>query len=89
MNAVAERPKIAPHCALPPFSVGAPVTDKDGTPTRLCRSIRAPFWVCVDGVVIADFGADETAAEALYAPLVHAHRVATGNLTPIFLGAGA
>jgi hypothetical protein len=87
MNAVAERAVSASRSALRPFSVGAPVTDRDGTPTRLCRSLRAPFWVCVDGIVVADFGDDEAAAEALYAPLVHAHRVASGNLQPIFLGA--
>ena len=46
-----------------PFALGAPVTDRAGNPEALCRAFRAPFWVCVDGIVVADYGDDEDAAE--------------------------
>lgn len=52
-----------------PFAVGSAVTNRDGSACLLARSLRGPFWACVDGVVIADYGDDEQAAEAHYASL--------------------
>jgi len=68
MNAATAEPQIAPS-DLTPFALGSAVTDRDGLPSPLCRSLFAPFWVCVDGVVVANYGDDEEAAEAHYAPL--------------------
>ncbi|MNY29886.1 hypothetical protein D3C86_1639580 [compost metagenome] len=65
-----------------PFAVGAAVTSRDGTSVNLGRSLRAPYWVCVDGVVVADYGDDEAAAEAHYLPLLKAHRLRMG-WTPV------
>lgn len=67
----------APQDATP-FPLGAWVTDRDGKPTALARSFRAPFFVVADGVVVADYGDDEQSAEAHYAGLVEAHRKAQG-----------
>lgn len=71
-----------------PFAVGSTVTKRDGSPSPLCRSIHAPFWVCVDGVVVADYGNDEEAAEAHYAPLRLALRKRMGwPIEPILMDA--
>ena len=65
-----------------PFALGAAVAKRDGTPVKLGRSFSAPYWVCVDGIVVADYGDDETAAEAHYLPLLKAHRLRMG-WTPV------
>lgn len=57
-----------------PFAIGSAVTNHDGSPCLLARSLREPFWVCVDGVVVAGYSDDERAAEAHYAPLRLAFR---------------
>lgn len=65
-----------------PFAVGAAVTKRDGTPVKLGRSFSASYWVCVDGIVVADYGDDEAAAEAHYLPLLKPHRLRMG-WTPV------
>lgn len=57
-----------------PFSVGSEVKSSDGTPAKLCRSMRAPFWVCHQGRVVADYGDDEDAAWEHLQRLVREHR---------------
>lgn len=61
-----------------PISVGSSVVDHASNPEPLCRSVFAPYWVCVDGVVVADYGDDEAAAERHYRPLSRARRVRMG-----------
>lgn len=56
-----------------PFSVGSTATDRDGTPVKVARSFHAPYWVCSDGIIVADYGHDEIAAEA------HFMRLASGR----------
>lgn len=68
----------APASTQRPFALGSTVTDRDGSPTALCRALKAPYWICVDGIVIADYGDDEEAAEAHYSQLVKARREALG-----------
>lgn len=65
-----------------PFAVGSTVTTRDGKPVKLGRSFSAPYCVCVDGVVVADYGDDEATAEAHYLPLLTAHRLRMG-WTPV------
>lgn len=77
MNAVAERPAPA-KAKSRGWAVGDPVVDRHGNPVALCRTFFAPFKVVVAGVVVADYGDDEEAAEAHYAPLLEARREQLG-----------
>ncbi|MBB4226014.1 hypothetical protein [Variovorax guangxiensis] len=72
------------HQKPPPLAIGSAVTSRDGSPVLLSRSIRAPFWICVDGLVVADYGNDEEAAKAHYEPLRLALRKRMGwRIEPI------
>ncbi|RUR68660.1 hypothetical protein EJP67_16480 [Variovorax guangxiensis] len=60
------------------ISLGAPVTKRDGTPISVACAFSAPYWVCSEGVVVAEYGNDHQAALAHYDRLLQSRRKALG-----------
>lgn len=64
-------------------------TNRHGQPTRLARSMHAPFVVIENGIEVADYGTDEQAAAAHYVRLVLADRQARGIAPVVVFGSAA
>lgn len=64
-------------------------TNRHGQPTRLARSMHAPFVVIENGIEVADYGTNEQAAAAHYDRLVLADREARGIVPFVVFGSSA